>query len=283
MCKLDENSSGKIITPVEFTVNNVRFVRRTIKLGGVSTNAYCTILYAGQTQLLMTMSRFLNTGQPSDGYAKEIVFNGVYRTKTSYYVQKGNARPELISLSKNALLATLYEQADKLTQRLPNEKLTTDDVIETLRNYDSLMLASAANKPALSSDALFNQELRNRIQYPALAWREGIYGRVYAGFEINPQGQITNVTILSPDNGGFGFEQEVKQALKRLPILKPDFAGTYALPIAFVFASQAGTQEPVNILPTERLGERIVLEEIKIPFSVSKAVASSREIWGYYK
>lgn len=280
------NKTATLITPERFTINDIEFTRRTIRGGGNSNRIYCTILYRGQTQFLMSLSRYLSGPVSVNGSGSEKRYSGAYQTKTTYYIQKGEARPELVSLTKKDLLTSLYEYADQIDKRLPNENITTNDVINTLQYYDSLMVTNSTTTLPLNNDAVFNQAIRERITYPSKAWNEGVYGRVYVGFEIARNGKVANVTLLSPENGGYGFEYIVKQSVKKLPILKPDFAGAYVLPVAFTLTSQTdGNQpkRPLNTLPAHRLGDRLVLEEIKIPFSLSRPIVGSHEVWGTYK
>ena len=129
---------------------------------------------------------------------------------------------------------------------------------------------------------MFNQAVRERITYPSQAWNKGVYGRVYVGFQIDRTGKVNNVTLLSPENGDYGFDYVVKQSVKKLPVLKPDYVGTYVLPVAFTLTNQLdGTKTlPVGTLSTGQVGDRVMLAEIKILFSTAKPIANAREVWG---
>jgi hypothetical protein len=133
---------------------------------------------------------------------------------------------------------------------------------------------------------VFSQELHNTITYPGTAWIQAVYSRVYAGFEVSELGAVKNVTILSPENAGFGFSSAVRQALEKLPRLGPGLAGTYALPVTFTYTNsleKTGTHWPVNRLADEYLNGRTLLDEFVVPIVVSKPAISTREVWGYYK
>ena len=167
-----------------------------------------------------------------------------------------------------------------------SEQLTVQEVSRVLVYYDNLMALASVNKPALSFDPVFNQFLHDYITYPNLAWLNYVYGRVYVGFDVTRYGQITNITLLSPENIGFGFDVTVTQALEKYVRLKPDFAGHYALPVAFTLTNRkekSGPYIPRNTLPSDKFGNRIVLEEFVVPIVLSKPVATTREVWGYYK
>ncbi|WP_185716117.1 energy transducer TonB [Larkinella knui] len=193
------------------------------------------------------------------------------------------------------MLEVLKDQSARLSTRLDSEKMSPEAIIDVLKYYDTLnpneqvLSDELATKPALSRDLLFNQVIQNKISYPGLARSERVYGRVYAGFEIDERGQVQNIVLLSPENVGFGFDYAVKQALKKLPVLSPEYAGKYALPVAFTFTNPSKNktvQVPVNRLPADRLAERIELEEITVSVPVGESFTQrpeGREVWGYYK
>ncbi len=124
-------------------------------------------------------------------------------------------------------------------------------------------LAQQAGVPTLSDDPVFNRVLARRVSYPARAIRSATYGRIYAGFDIDPRGHIQNISMLSPDNTGAGFEYEVRAALKRMPPLNPRYSGQYALPVAFVFTNaRAESHLPTNTLPVSYFVGRRLLGEV---------------------
>lgn len=286
-CRFNGEQTVNNVTPASFIINGVEFIRQANKLLGIDYRMYTTVLYNGQTKLLKSLSKSLVPIQSSNnGYTKDEKFNGVYQTAVKYYIRKGDAKPELINLSKKSLLDVLYDQAERIAPTLPGKQLTTDDVVEVLKYYDSLTVMAPTSTLPLANDAVFKQTLHDQIRYPDWARNQRVYGRVYVGFDVDSSGQVTNITLLSPGNGGFGFEQQVQNALKRLAKMKPDYAGKYALPVAFTYTNSAEkgvTHTPVNVLPPDRLGGRTLLDEYVVPVVVSKIIADSREVWGYYK
>lgn len=306
--RLIGDSTDRVVTPESFTINSTEFVRQRNKLLGIDYRLYTTTLYNGQTKLLVSLTKRIDGYQnDSNGYTKESSMAGVYKTLSNYYIRKGDAKPELITLTKASVLSALYEQAEKIAPRLPNRNLTLDHVADALAFYDILMADDWINKPPfaaasdtaqrssddyaiskapLSKDPDFTNDLHHKIVYPSSAWTQGIYGRVYAGFEVSQQGRIENVVILSPGNGGAGFIESVKSGLENLTKVNPAFSGKYALPITFTYTNSkenTGIHKPVNRLPANRLEDRTVLEEFPVSIVVSKPVLSSREVWGYYK
>lgn len=287
LCKLAGDSVTRTITPAQFTLNGIEYTRHEANLAGIANYAYFSKLYNGRTAFLVSSGKKLVPVQSGgNGYEKRAAVSGAYQIYRNYFIQRGNARPEFITLTKKSLLAALYDHADQMARQIPDKDLTLNDVVQLIAYYDSLSIGSQANRHPLRNDAVFNQELHNKITYPGAAWSQAVYSRVYAGFEVTELGDVRNVTIISPENAGFGFTGEVKQALEKLPRLGPGLAGTYALPVAFTFTNseeKAGTHWPVNQLADNYLNGRTLLDEFVVPIVVAKPVVNSREVWGYYK
>lgn len=148
--------------------------------------------------------------------------------------------------------------------------------------------------PALNDDPVFYKVLYNRIDYPISAINAHLYGRVYAGFRIDEKGKIQDITMLSPGNttgpGSMksGFEYEVYQALKHMPLLNPRYAGSYALPVAFCYGNRVENRtvrKPVNQLDIAHLDNRLLLREYTSTITVSAKFgpgSEAKEVWGYY-
>jgi hypothetical protein len=278
--------------PEAFTVNGHRFIRQPI-VGQAKFETYFMVLSDGKTKLLKNIKSELRVGKGDNGYVKADEFQGYYNIQESYFIKRGSALPEPVKLSGKSVLSVLQDKSEQLASRLPDGKLKPEEVIEVLKYYDTLTPEvqtapeGLANKSALNRDPLFNQVLR-RLSYPGLAKAERVYGRVYVGFEIDQRGEVQNIALLSPENIGFGFDYVVKQTLKKLPVLSPEYTGKYALPVAFTLTSpkNQGTQVPVNKLSAERLENRTELDEITVPVVVPESLTArpdGREVWGYYK
>lgn len=286
LCQLAKDVAPRNITPYAFTISGTTFSRQQNSTLGLKHDTYLTTLHNGQTKLLKSLTRRLVLKSMRNGYEQGSVFDGYYETQERYYIQKGDAQLQLTSLSKSSLLTILYDQAAPIAARLPGRQLKSDEVARILVYYDSLTTASDINRPILSRNPLFNAFLHNQLKYPNQAWNNGVYGRVYAGFEVNEDGQVTNITLLSPDNIGFGFDQIVKQTLGKFPKVKPEYVGKYVLPVAFTYTNRQDKETsyvPVNKLSDDRFEGRTVLEEFTVPVIVSKPSVTSREVWGYYK
>ncbi|GAB3893072.1 hypothetical protein [Spirosoma agri] len=288
--RFDETSAVKIITPDLFKINDTEYIRQNDKSLGVDHHLYVTTIHNGPTQLLTCVTKRLANLNSSEAvnntYNRDLNVEGIYRTKTTYYIRKGDARPELISLTKKSLLEIFREQAQQLANRIPDKALTTLDIIHVINAYDSLMVIARSGTYPLNHNPLFIQSLQDKIIYPNWAGSQGVYGRVYAGFDIDSLGKVKNVALLSPNNAGFGLAQGVLKALDKLPVLDPAYKGTYVLPVAFTYTNsleKAGTHVPINQLPDERMGNRIVLAEFVVPYVVSKQTITAKEVWGYYR
>ncbi|WP_338876246.1 hypothetical protein WBJ53_11395 [Spirosoma sp. SC4-14] len=288
-CQLGEDSTTKIITPEVFTIDGTEYVRQRNNLLGIDYRLYAKVLHNGPTQLLQSTTKQLEPMNSTDAlgnrHNRELNLQGVYRTLTNHYIRKGDARPELISLTKKSLLEAFYDQSEAIAPKIPNGALSQFDVIDVINAYDSLVAAARVGSSPLSQNSLFTQSLHSQIIYPAWVGNQGIYSRVYAGFEIDSQGIVRNVTILSPTNAGFGFAQEVQKALEKLPNLDPTYRGSYVLPVTFTYTNkkeQSGAHVPVNQLPEERMKGRMLLDEFTVPWVVTKPITTTREVWGYY-
>lgn len=286
MCQLAKDIAPREVTPYAFTINGTTFNRQPNTTLGIKHDSYFTTLHNGRTKLLKSLTRRFIPKLIRNSYEQGSVFEGYYETQERYYIRKGDAQPQLTNLSKNSFLTILHDQANAIAARLTGKHPENDEIAAILVYYDSLTTVSDANKPSLSRNAAFSVFLHNQLKYPNQAWNSGVYGRVYAVFEVNEGGRVTNITLLSPDNIGFGSDQVVMQALTRLSKVKPEFVGKYALPVTFTYTNTQHKEAiyvPINKLSTDRFEGRTVLEEFMVPIVVSKPSITSREVWGYYR
>ncbi|GAB3790594.1 hypothetical protein GCM10028818_60880 [Spirosoma horti] len=290
LCRFKGDSTMKTITPEMFSFNGTEYLRKRGDVAGMDYQVYFSVIHNGSTKLLRSLSSQLeplnSAEEISIRHYKDLNVRGTYRVLTKYYIQKGDATPRLITLSKKSLLDVFADQSAALDAKIPSRQLTTTDVVDMINAYDSLVTVARENAGHLSKEEVFRKNLERKINYPAWVGNQGIYGRVYAGFDVDSLGIIKHVVILSPDNIGFGFIFEVKRALETLSNVDPNFRGAYALPIAFTFTNsreKSGPHVPINRLPDNRYQNRILLEEVTVPFVVAKSAAAPREVWGYYK
>ena len=80
------------------------------------------------------------------------------------------------------------------------------------------------------------------IQYPQKAIDAGAYGRVFVGFVIEPDGSVSNVTLLR--GIGFGCDEEAMRVVKMMPKWQPGMQNgeavrvSYMIPINFKLEDQ---------------------------------------------
>lgn len=286
LCRFEGDLTEKTVTPHSFVINGIEYIRQVKSVMGIKYPLYTTELTGGQTKLLKSVKGRYVKMSISNGYDKDNPFVGYYQVDQRYFLQKGDAVPQPITLTKSALLSVLEDQKDILDSKLPNRQLTVEQVINVVGLYDSLRVAAQLNSTSLSTDAVFKDLLSTHIKYPARAWNAQVYARVYVGFEITKAGQLANVQLLSPENVGFGFGEEVTKALSNLTKTKSEYAGRYALPVTFMFTTALDKRTKfvlVNTLSTDLLEGRTVLDELVVNQVMGKDVAKNREVWGYYK
>lgn len=105
-------------------------------------------------------------------------------------------------------------------------------------------LTKAQQPAGLGQDPVFTYVLARRIVYPPEAIYARVYtnSRIYTRFRIDSSGHIQDITTLNPSGTGYGFEQQITQALKHLPPLKPAYAGNYIIPVLFVYVYGNGRE-----------------------------------------
>lgn len=90
-----------------------------------------------------------------------------------------------------------------------------------------------AVKSSLANDSEFYQSLLKLIRYPSIGQREGKVAKVYVAFNVDDQGEITDIEVLNKDKMDTYFGLEVERSMKLLPVQKPMYAGDYVLPVVF--------------------------------------------------
>ncbi|MEZ0540507.1 energy transducer TonB [Fibrella arboris] len=286
LCRFDDKPAIVRLAPYSFTLDGLEYTRQLSKLPGLFSKRYTTVLYEGPTRLTKSISRRLVPTLTTNGYDKSSYFYGYYQSQETYYLQQGEALPEVTQLDQASLLSLLPRPASPIAVNSPTKQLAAQAAIRLLMAYDSVMALSNRDKPPLSTDAVFNQLLRKELSYPNQAWLAGVYGRVYVGFTVDAQGQLSDLVTLSPANVGYGLDGAVKQALRQSVLLKPAYQGTYVLPVSFTFdhtQDDRGAYIPVNVLSPDRYVDRVLLTEHVVPIRVAKPGPQIREVWGYYK
>jgi protein TonB len=67
----------------------------------------------------------------------------------------------------------------------------------------------------------FKAYLTANLRYPEMEREQGIEGTVYLSIIVEPNGAVTNVTVLRGVNGGPGLTREAIRLLKAMPTWTP--------------------------------------------------------------
>ncbi|ADB39757.1 hypothetical protein [Spirosoma linguale] len=129
MCRFPGDSSVIVMTPERFVINDNEYIRQP-------NHSYITILYDGPTKLSMTQSRQMEAYTHAS-FTKDEEIIGLYKTTTTYYIQKGSKQIKLVNPSKKSILSLLADQKEKINSKLPTT-LTPLSLVDLLTYYDSL-------------------------------------------------------------------------------------------------------------------------------------------------
>ena len=81
------------------------------------------------------------------------------------------------------------------------------------------------------SDYDFSAYLAKNMKYPAVAQENNIQGRVIVKFVVNPDGSISDVTVVRGIGGG--CDEEAKRVVQAAPKWKPGKQNGKAVPVYF--------------------------------------------------
>jgi protein TonB len=73
--------------------------------------------------------------------------------------------------------------------------------------------------------------IQKAVRYPSLALRNGVEGRVFVSFVVNPKGEVTDVKIVK--GLGSGLDEETMRAIKTLPKFIPGKQNGREVSVAF--------------------------------------------------
>ncbi|GAA4467627.1 hypothetical protein GCM10023189_51650 [Nibrella saemangeumensis] len=136
--QLGNSTAVEKAIPEAFTIGGHRFIRDASK--GIGRDSrYYMVLNNGPTRLLKSFKCQLRGREENNGYTKMDEFDGRYETQEQYYIKKGSAVPEPVTLTRKSLQAVLGDRADAITDKLPRRRITEENVIEVLKHYDGQM------------------------------------------------------------------------------------------------------------------------------------------------
>ena len=73
--------------------------------------------------------------------------------------------------------------------------------------------------------------IQKAVRYPSLALRNGVEGKVFVSFTVNPKGEVTDVKIVK--GLGSGLDEETMRAIKTLPRFVPGKQNGREVSVAF--------------------------------------------------
>lgn len=73
--------------------------------------------------------------------------------------------------------------------------------------------------------------IQKAVKYPSLALRNGVEGRVFVSFVVNPQGDVSDVKVVK--GLGSGLDEETMRAVQNLPKFIPGKQNGQAVSVAF--------------------------------------------------
>lgn len=82
-------------------------------------------------------------------------------------------------------------------------------------------------------DAAMYAYIGSNLNYPQLAFENGIQGKVIVQFVVQPDGSITDVQTLGSNKLGYGLEEEAIRVVKSMPRWQPAIHRNKAVPVRF--------------------------------------------------
>lgn len=145
--------------------------------------------------------------------------------------------PEQAAL-QNARVSTVTEvgsaQPDLRELEIVEAPTAVSDVV------DKTIYVSVEQMPELpggGGQAAIVAAIQKSARYPGPALSNGVEGRVYASFTVNPKGEVTDVKIVK--GLGYGLDEETMRAIKALPKFIPgkqngrEVSVSFTVPITF--------------------------------------------------
>lgn len=202
--------------------------------------------------------------QKEDKHNGEVKKVAVRVTSRRRIVRKRDAATGIVTNDYSHKIADMKKKTSALNE-LTLESNTGMKMIPFSFVDEIPLFASCQSAPIHLQEKCFRKELSNHIRknlrYPESAYHKGIQGRVFAYFNIDKQGNISDINITSPYKGE-DLGKEAKRIVKKLPKLMPGKQNgvpvnvKYGLPITFKIPGVKRT----NI--REKTENRIIKEQI---------------------
>ena len=93
------------------------------------------------------------------------------------------------------------------------------EAAEKLNDSDQVFMVVEQMPEFAGGVDAWNNYLKNQIEYPQQARNEGVEGRVFVTFIVQPDGQLTDIQLIR--GIGAGCDEEARKALEESPYWNP--------------------------------------------------------------
>lgn len=173
---------------------------------------------------------------------------------------KPQATPPQLPTIKNVVPVVVKEKdapkesdvpnKDELTDKISSTKTQDGDLnakidiplVEKPGDDSGLLPDAATGKPYVyveqmpqlpggGGTAAIVAAIQKAVRYPGLALRNGVEGKVFVSFTVDPKGEVTDVKIVK--GLGYGLDEETMRAIKTLPRFIPGKQNGREVSVAF--------------------------------------------------
>ena len=122
-----------------------------------------------------------------------------------------------------AVKKTVKRVIKKQVAKITKEKVITDfvkfDKVQSIPQFNACLKVADTQKINCFNERMISHIQRN-FNYPAAAADQGIEGKVWVGFIIGKDGEVSNIKMRGPE-GGELLEQEAKRMVSKLSTFAP--------------------------------------------------------------
>jgi hypothetical protein len=122
-----------VVQPDQFTLNNLTFINRSVRVMGETYSDYYQVLYNGKAVTLLQQTTCkLSGGNIAEGYS------GSYTRKEAYFIQNESGLPKLIKLTRKSVEKALSGRVKSggSPLSLPLGELSVETIIDYLKSLN---------------------------------------------------------------------------------------------------------------------------------------------------
>ncbi|GAC1585900.1 MAG: energy transducer TonB [Hymenobacter sp.] len=145
--------------------------------------------------------------------------------------------PEQAAL-QNAHVATATAEGNVAPELSPLEAVEgPTPVAEAVDAHVYISVEQMPELPGGGGQAAIVAAIQRAVRYPSLALHNGVEGRVYASFTVNPRGEVIDAKIIK--GLGSGLDEETLRAIRALPRFIPgkqngrDVSVSFTVPVTY--------------------------------------------------